>query len=1167
MLVSFYLYALETMSKIILPHIILLFFLLAGIASSTAQQISNERNKNLIITSDTVSIDSLSIVPGSIELDIEKSQQANFEIDTLEGLFIVKQPAQFFQNKDTIYADINYKVFPYNFNRRWKSIYSRGETDLSIEKAHRLKEDQQKDFFDFGAIQKSGAISRSFSIGNRQGGSLNSNLDLQMNGALTNDISIRAAITDNNMPVQPEGNTKQIQEFDNVFIELQRRKNKLTVGDFDLTQDKNSFLKYRQKVQGLKAETEFNAGDKKEKTISASAGAALSKGKYARNKIEGEEGNQGPYKLRGNNNERFIVVMAGSETIYLDGKKLERGENRDYVINYNTAELSFTPNNIITKDSRIIAEFEYADRNYARAVFATKAKYKSDKLEVNLDYFNNSDLKNQPFGMELNDTSKSILANAGDNPSEARMSGIDSTGFSPDKIHYKMTDSLGYDSVLVYSTNPNSAHYRVKFSRVGANNGNYIEAKTAANGNVYKWVQPVNGIPQGKYAPIEILIPPQKKELSSLSATYNISNNTKSGFTATFSNEDLNLFSDQDAKDNKGFAGEFWLEHSKKLTPQKDTSSLDWTSKGSVRFINRNFQPVNRFRNVEFNRNWNLENGQNNDEIHSNISTALSKEKTGKIQLKHEFLRRKNSFEGQRYSLNGNLQKNGFFLNLDGSLLQSENSGLNSRFMRHKIEIGKEFSNLTITLDEDREHNTFRLTQDSVNSKSYAYQSYGAEVALSGTKTFKTILRYENRRDKLPLQGTLKDASQAHNGSLDLQWKPDKQHRLKVRINYRQLTIRDSISPEEPEKNLNTRINYSGTFADGAITNQTFFQSGSGLEVEKDYTYLEVNPGEGVYQWTDYNNNNVKEKDEFEVARFQNEAKYIRVSTPTDDYFRVYTSQFRQTLQLNPQRIWRNSENTLKEIAAKFYNRFNYRVNQKNQYDNYWKSYSPFFIDTDNENVITLNKQLKNTLYFQRNHSKFGINWSFHQTESKNLLANGSEQKFLTKNSMNIRWNFTSSFSLLAELNSGLKERKSEFFTNKEYKIRFYETEPTLSFRPSSKIRFKGIYKWTSKENQLSSKEQAKIHKYSIKARYSELDKGDLQATIDFLNIKYPGEENSNLGYEMLNGFKDGHNFQWEISYQRKILEYLQMNFQYEGRKLPGAKTVHTGRLQLRAHF
>ncbi|MEZ4688807.1 MAG: hypothetical protein R3A12_00950 [Ignavibacteria bacterium] len=65
----------------------------------------------------------------------------------------------------------------------------------------------------------------------------------------------------------------------------------------------------------------------------------------------------GPYYLVGGNNELNILVLSGTEKVYLDGNLMIRGEQADYVIDYGIGTITFNNNRLITSDSRIIGRF------------------------------------------------------------------------------------------------------------------------------------------------------------------------------------------------------------------------------------------------------------------------------------------------------------------------------------------------------------------------------------------------------------------------------------------------------------------------------------------------------------------------------------------------------------------------------------------------------------------------------------------------------------------------------------------------------------------------------------------------------------------------------------------------------------------------------------------
>ena len=175
-------------------------------------------------------------------------------------------------------------------------------------------------------LQKSGSIVRGFTVGSDRDLSLNSGLRLQLSGKIASDIDIVASLTDENTPIQPEGTTQTLQEFDKVFVEIRSTDVAATLGDFNLDLDHTEFARLSRKLQGARGTAEYRTGLA---DGSVTLAGAVARGKFTTNQIQGIEAVQGPYRLLGRNNERTIIVIAGTEQVYVNGEVQVRGETND----------------------------------------------------------------------------------------------------------------------------------------------------------------------------------------------------------------------------------------------------------------------------------------------------------------------------------------------------------------------------------------------------------------------------------------------------------------------------------------------------------------------------------------------------------------------------------------------------------------------------------------------------------------------------------------------------------------------------------------------------------------------------------------------------------------------------------------------------------------------
>ncbi|HKL40227.1 MAG TPA: hypothetical protein VJ894_06085, partial [Cryomorphaceae bacterium] len=723
--------------------------LACGTGNLYAQDFGSLRNRTLFPQGDTIALDTLSIDPGSIQVKTD----GQIIPDSLYSVLPAEAKLIWITDPTPKKIEVSYRVLSIDLTRKYRrrspSIIQEVEDYYSDPYTFR-PEAQQQSVFGSTRLNKTGSISRGLGFGNNQDLTVNSTLSLQLSGKLTDEISVLASVTDDNIPIQPEGNTAQLQEFDQVFIQLYDDQNKLTAGDFIIQRPIGYFSTYFKRAQGASYETrrKMGAGNY---TFFTQTSAAISRGKFARNILQGQEGNQGPYRLRGNENEAFIIILAGTERVFIDGKEMERGQQNDYVIDYNTAEITFTANQLINKDKRIAVEFQYTDANYTRSIVQTSTGVENDRFQFFVNFFSEQDAKNQPLQQDLTDEDRIILNEAGDNPSLAVAPGFTEVfEYNNDRILYTLVDSLGFDSVFVRVTGPTTPLFNVNFSEVGEGNGDYIQSGFDATGRIFQWVAPevIGGqvFRNGNYAPVRQLVAPKRNQLLMAGANGNFTEKTKASLEAGFSNDDQNTFSEIGNNDNLSHGLFATVEHIETLSKKPDAAEI--FARAMVESRGKNFRPIEPYRSVEFTRNWNL-----NDSLENNAQNII----TGAMGIRknnvYDFTYSLDRFDaggdytGLKNNLNANLDLDGFRGWFIGSLLETEGA-IKSRFTRHKSLVEKDMWITKIGFTDEREDNLrFAPGSDTLSTGAYKFYDWQFYIANLDSSDFGYKVFYRERTD------------------------------------------------------------------------------------------------------------------------------------------------------------------------------------------------------------------------------------------------------------------------------------------------------------------------------------------------------------------------------------------------------------------------------------
>lgn len=1140
-------------------------------ASSKNEFKSNKQEKKIPVL-DSLKLDSLAIEDGSFS--IEGIAPEDYFLNTETAVLKWKKKPE----KDSVqvyYRTLAFSFTKIHFNKSAQTV----DSNIAFPFFNYSDTDTlPPGYVSFNAIDYNGTYGRSLNVGNNQDMSMNSQFNLQMNGYILDSIRIEAALTDNNIPFQPEGNTQQLQEFDKVYITFQKNEHKLTAGDYALVRPNSYFMNFEKRVQGLMFETVFPNQSKVKNAITFSG--SIAKGEFARNIFQGSEGNQGPYKLKGNNGETFFIVLAGSERVYIDGVLLKRGEDYDYVIDYNTAEVTFMPRQLITKEKRIQVEFEYQARNYLNTLFYIKDELTiGNKWKFRWNAYMNQDAKNQPYLQTLDDAQKQFLRGIGDQIDQAFYKVIKEDTFAANKVLYKMVDTtvngIFYDSIFVYATDPQEAKYSLGFSFVGQNKGNYNISGENTNGRSYVWVAPESGLPQGSYEPIVLLITPKKHHLFTSAAEYQIDSFKKVSVELAASNYAPNLFSPLDKEKHWGWGGKLNYEEMRFLG-KKDSmgrSSWSWNQQLNYEYIQSQFKEIAPFRNIEFARDWNLNtDSTRSDEHYISFQTALSKTNWGKLLYNFTWLKQGADFNANRnivqLNYNHKTVNSGFVFNL----MNSESSVNKAAFFRPSAYIEKVFkkwNDLTVGAKYEKEHNDVRnKLNENLLPSAFSFDNLRFYVRSGEDRLTQMQLSYAWRKTDQQKETIFKPFTTAHTIEGNVQLHQIKNQVIAFTGAYRKLIYADSqLLAQADDQNALGRLEYNGSLWKGMIVPNILYELGSGQQQKQEYIYVEVPVGQGMYMWVDYNNDGVQQANEFEIAIYPDQMKYIRVITPTNEYVKVNYVTFNTSLRISPEQLWiRKNKNKAQLFLSRFSNQLMVQINNRSLATEGLKSFNPFWGSIADTAIIANMSTINNSFFFNQKSPKWGMEYNYSFNSGKNLLTYGLEGNEQSRHVLKTRWTFKKYWTWSVNAAQGYKSYQSALPDDRTYKVDIESVEPMLSWIRPSLMRVNASYKYDNRENQaIYGGDHAQIHTASLDMRFTSLNIGMLSARGSFVQIAYTGEKNTPLAFVMLEALQKGQNWLWSLNWERKLGKGIELSLDYEGRKSKGNAIIHSGRMSIRA--
>jgi hypothetical protein len=1132
------------------------------------------------------------IVANSERVLVDSTRQlrrgGDYRIDYRTGTIILTPRLVSDLAKDTVRHTVTvyFRALPLHFKREYSLHHLEIRRDSLGQKKSYLVESSPQLFSDdfFGpGLRKSGSIVRGFTIGSNRDLSLNSGFRMQLAGRLSQDVDVSAALTDENTPIQPEGTTQTLREVDKVYVEIKNPRYSATLGDFNLQidqKDGGEFGRVNRKLQGAQGNALFQRIAGSDAGASVSFTGATARGKYATNQIQGIDGVQGPYRLTGPNGENRLIIVAGSERVYLDGEAMTRGETNDYVIDYSSGEVTFSSKRLITNASRITADFEYTDQQYVRNLVAGSVAGNAfgNALTLHTSFIQEADDPDSPVDATLDDSTRSILRNSGADRFKASRSGIqftgqDSlTGFGKGQYFLHDTSIAGKNyRFLVYAPGDSLAVYSAAFAPVDRMPPDSVGYIRLAAGR-YQFA----GIGQGNYLPVQFLPMPQRHQLFDANGRAFLTKDLSLSGEFASSRLDQNRFS-PGGNPLQGGAFKFGVQYNPKRVLIGGANIGEIDAAISERMVDRTFAPLDRTNEVEFNRKWDVSESPTTNEEIREYSFAYRPVQSVSGGVTYGLLDRPGEVQSSRTQIQLGLADSALPL----TQYQIENIRTSSALQQDASRWIRQRGTMLYTIArwqpglrvEEEERTAAATGMDSLEEGSFRYIEIAPRLATSGLGRMAASVEFQFRTEDSAAAGSLQRASKALTQLYTWQLNEWRSLSSTLSLSTRSVEFTDVFkkrgNPNTDAVLVRSQTRY--TPFRRAVEADLYYEFANQRSARLERLFVRVPQGTGNYRYLgDVNGNGVPDENDFELTRFDGD--YIVQYVPSDQLYPVADLKASVRIRLQPARLVSSpptgTEKILKALSTETYLRVDENSSDPDTKQIYLLNFSHFLND---RTTIAGSNQITQDVFLFENDPALSFRFRFNERKGLMQLVSSVERSTLQERSVRIRSQLVSEIGNQTDIINKTDRVDASSPSNRERDLESNGLISTFSYKPVPQWEAGFNFGFTAIVNHFGGEDAtASINELGLTATRSFPGVGQLRAEITREEVTTENlvvDALHPMPYEFTEGKALGKSYLWQLTFDYRITANLQLSLNYNGRSEGGRAPVHLGRMEARAFF